>query len=92
MLGVVGAGVGQAGLRGAWWDRDVQRYAPVNARDYADALAFLDAPIRRPCGRWEIWNEPNSNTYFKSDDAPADYARIVRAAYPAAKAATRPRR
>ena len=75
------------GCDGAWWDRDVQRYAPVDARDYADALAFLVARYGDRVAAWEIWNEPNSNTYFKSDDQPADYARIVRAAYPAAKAA-----
>jgi polysaccharide biosynthesis protein PslG len=75
------------GCEGAWWDREVQRYAPVDANDYADALAFLVRRYGDRVAAWEIWNEPNSNTYFKSDDAPADYARIVRAAYPAAKAA-----
>lgn len=75
------------GCDGSWWDREVQRYAPVDARDYADALAFLVRRYGDRVAAWEIWNEPNSSTYFKSDDPPADYARIVRAAYPAAKAA-----
>ena len=77
------------GCDGEWWDREVQRYAPVDAGDYADALAFLVRRYGDRVAGWEIWNEPNSDTYFKSDDQPADYARIVRAAYPAAKAADR---
>ena len=65
----------------------MQRYPPVNAQDYADALAFLVRRYGDRVAAWEIWNEPNIDAYFKSVDQPADYARIVRAAYPAAKAA-----
>ena len=75
------------GCEGAWWDREVQRYAPVDARDYADALVFLVRRYGDRVAAWEIWNEPNIDYYFRSDDQPADYARIVKAAYPAAKAA-----
>ena len=72
---------------GAWWDRGVDRYAPVNASDYANALAFV---VRRYGDRvpdWEIWNEPNLPESLNSANPAADYARIVKAAYPAAKAA-----
>jgi polysaccharide biosynthesis protein PslG len=72
---------------GAWWDRGVDRYPPVNASDYADALAFV---VRRYGARvpdWEIWNEPNLPEALNSQTPMADYARIVKAAYPAAKAA-----
>ena len=75
------------GCADGWWDRGVQRYPPVNAQDYADALAFLVRRYGDRVAGWEIWNEPNIDFYFKSTDQPADYARIVRAAYPAAKAA-----
>jgi hypothetical protein len=75
------------GCTDGWWDRGVQRYPPVNAQDYADALAFLVRRYGDRVAGWEIWNEPNIDFYFKSADQPADYARIVRAAYPAAKAA-----
>jgi hypothetical protein len=75
------------GCAEGWWDRDVQRYPPVNASDYADALAFLIRRYGNRVAAWEIWNEPNIDYYFRSDDQPADYARIVKAAYPAAKAA-----
>ena len=75
------------GCDGAWWDREVQRYPPVDARDYADALAFLVRRYGDRVAGWEIWNEPNLQYFFNSDQPAADYARIVRAAYPAAKAA-----
>ena len=75
------------GCAGAWWDRYVQRYPPVDAQDYADALAFLVRRYGDRVAGWEIWNEPNLQFFFNSNDRPADYARIVRAAYPAAKAA-----
>ena len=75
------------GCDGAWWERGVQRYPPVDANDYADALAFLVRRYGDRVAGWEVWNEPNLKYFFDSSDAPADYARIVRAAYPAAKAA-----
>ena len=36
---------------------------------------------------WEVWNEPNHPTYFKASDQATSYAALVKAAYPAAKAA-----
>ena len=75
------------GCKGSWWDRDVQRYPPLNARDYADALAFLVRRYGNRVGAWELWNEPNLSYYFRTEDQPAEYAKLVRAGYPAAKAA-----
>jgi hypothetical protein len=75
------------GCAGAWWDRDVQRYPPANASDYADALAYLTKRYGRRVAAWEIWNEPNHSDYFKASDKVASYAALVKAAYPAAKAA-----
>ena len=72
---------------GAWWDRGVDRYPPVNASDYADALAFLVRRYGAQVPDWEIWNEPNLPESLNSSTPMADYARIVKAAYPAAKAA-----
>jgi polysaccharide biosynthesis protein PslG len=71
---------------GAWWDRGVQRYAPVDVQDYADALGLL---VRRYGGRvyaWETWNEPNSPDYYVSVDPAADYTALVKAAYRTVKA------
>ncbi len=75
------------GCEGSWWDRDVQRYAPRDASDYGDALAFLVKRYRGRVAAWEIWNEPNSQSFLKADDQASAYANIVKAAYPAAKAA-----
>ena len=75
------------GCEGSWWSRDVQRYPPLDSRDYADVLAFLVRRYGDRVAAWEIWNEPNDASYFKADDQAAAYARLVRAAYPAAKAA-----
>ena len=75
------------GCTGAWWEVNVQRYPPVNEQDYADAFAFLVSRYGTRVAGYEIWNEPNDDYYFRSPDQTADYVRIVRAAYPAAKAA-----
>ena len=75
------------GCSGAWWDRGVQRYPPANARDYGDALAFLVRRYGNRVAAWELWNEPNHPHYFKAADPVASYAQMVKAAYPAAKAA-----
>jgi len=75
------------GCQGAWWDRGVQRYPPANPQDYADALAFLAGRYGGRVAGWEIWNEPNLQYFFNSENRAADYVKLVRAAYPAAKAA-----
>jgi polysaccharide biosynthesis protein PslG len=75
------------GCRGAWWQRDVQNYAPRRASDFADAFAWA---VRRYGDRvyaWEIWNEPNQDYFFHTPDPVGDYAAMVKAAYRAAKAA-----
>ncbi len=75
------------GCEGAWWDRYVQRYPPADPQDYADALAFLAGRYGGRVAGWEIWNEPNLEFFFNSNNRAADYAKLVRTAYPAAKAA-----
>ena len=75
------------GCSGAWWDREVQRYPAADARDYGDALAFLVRRYGNRVAAWELWNEPNHPHYFKAADPVASYAGLVKAAYPAAKAA-----
>ena len=65
----------------------MQRYPPVNASDYANALAFLVRRYEDRVAAWEIWNEPDLTYYFRAENQPAEYAKLVRAGYPAAKAA-----
>jgi polysaccharide biosynthesis protein PslG len=75
------------GCAGAWWERNVQRYAPNNPQDYADALEWAVRRYGSRVSAWEIWNEPNHPDYLVADDPAAAYAPLVRAAYPAAKRA-----
>jgi polysaccharide biosynthesis protein PslG len=72
---------------GSWWDRGVEDYAPQNPADYADALAFLVRRYRGRVAAWEIWNEPNLDSFFKAPDKASAYVALAKAAYPAAKAA-----
>jgi polysaccharide biosynthesis protein PslG len=58
----------------------------------ADAYArFAAAAVRRYAPRgvrhYELWNEPNVRTFWEPFPSPAAYARLVKAAYPAMKAA-----
>ena len=72
---------------GSWWDRGVQRYTPTNPQDYADGLAYVVRRYGTRVAGYEIWNEPNASSYYKSTDPVRDYAALLKAAYPAAKAA-----
>ena len=75
------------GCAGSWWERGVQHYAPTDPGDYADALRFLVERYGQRVDAWEIWNEPNQDAFFKAPDQAEAYAALLRAAYPAAKAA-----
>jgi polysaccharide biosynthesis protein PslG len=75
---------------GAWWDRQVDRYPPRDATDYADAVEWVARRWGSRLRALEIWNEPNlpDQGFLKSDDPAADYARLLEAAYPRAKEAS----
>ena len=75
------------GCGGQWWNRGVQRYTPNNAQDFADGLAYVVDRYKGRVTAWEIWNEPNDTAYYKADDPVSRYAELVKAGYPAAKAA-----
>jgi hypothetical protein len=77
----------KANCSGSWWSRGVQYYGPTNPADYGRAMGWLAGRYKGRAAAYEVWNEPNSNTYFKASDKPAEYAALVKAAYPAAKAA-----
>jgi len=52
--------------------------------------AFAEAAARRYAGRgilWEIWNEPNLETFWQPQPALEDYLRLVKAAAPLIRAA-----
>jgi hypothetical protein len=62
----------------------VARYGPTGSV----WLEHPDVP-RRPVRSWEIWNEPNLKNYFTRQPFARPYAALLRAAYPAVKAADR---
>lgn len=59
--------------------------APKDPKAFA---TFLTAAVRRYSAKgihaWEIWNEPNLRGFWPSPN-PEDYARLLKAAYPAIK-------
>ena len=63
-------------------------WRPVNNADYA-SFARRIAGHYAPLGvhAYEIWNEPNYPQFWPSGPNPAQYAALLKAAYPAVKAA-----
>jgi endo-1,4-beta-mannosidase len=63
-------------------------WRPVNANDYA---AFVSAMVNRykvmGVRTYEIWNEPNTSSFWPSGPTAAQYVSLLRAASPAVKAA-----
>jgi polysaccharide biosynthesis protein PslG len=72
---------------GSWWDRGVPAYPPTHAADYADVARWLAARHGSKLAALEVWNEPNlpQEIFWKTPNKAADYATLLKAAYPAAK-------
>src|SRR5207245_685644 len=67
---------------------------PHTEQDFADFGNYVSQVVGRYKGRikvWEVWNEPNIPTVWKPPNA-KDYARLLMAAYAAAKKADPPMR
>lgn len=58
---------------------------PDRAQDYARVAGWLAGELRGGVSAWEVWNEPNSDDFFTGDASA--YVRLLRASYPAVKAA-----
>ncbi len=77
------------GCQGAYWDRGVTRYPPVDNADFAWAASWVAQRYGSRLAALELWNEPNYTegfTNLTTADKPAVYAAMVKAAYPAVKA------
>lgn len=83
-----------------WASADPARYADGSGnhwnktykpRSYADYADFARAIVTRYAARgvhtYEVWNEPNYSRFWPSGPSAADYTAMLRAAYPAIKAA-----
>jgi hypothetical protein len=64
------------------WDRP-----PADPADYGDFIGFLAARYQGQVAAWEIWNEENLSRFWMPTPSAGDYARLLKAAYPAAKQA-----
>jgi hypothetical protein len=60
---------------------------PANNADYANFMSFLASRYRGQVQAWEIWNEENTSRFWSTGPNAAAYAGLLRAAYPAVKAA-----
>jgi hypothetical protein len=59
-------------------------------RDPADFASFMSTIAKRYAGRvdaWEVWNEENTTRFWSTGPSPSAYTALLRAAYPAIKAA-----
>ena len=59
---------------------------PTDPADYASYLRFVATRFAGQVDAWEIWNEPNIPRFWSTGPDAAEYARLLRAAYPAVKA------
>ena len=72
---------------GEWWNRGVDRYPPTDARDFADAAAWVAARWGDDVEALEVWDEPNDSHFFVSTNQVDDYWSLLKATYPKVKAA-----
>lgn len=73
------------GCRGSWWDRNVEFYPPKHPTDYGNFVRWLTRRYRGELAAVEIWNEPDQHGFWNTSAPAADYAALLKAAYPAAK-------
>jgi hypothetical protein len=61
--------------------------APQDPNDYALFMSFLATRYRGQAEAYEVWNEQNFVRFWPSGPDPAAYAQLLKASYPAIKAA-----
>jgi hypothetical protein len=77
------------GCRSAGGRTKAASWPPVHPADYGDIVGLLVGRYGTHLAAFEVWNEPDHQNeyYFAGPDKPQRYAAILKAAYPAAKAA-----
>jgi Glycosyl hydrolase catalytic core len=60
---------------------------PQNPADYADFMRFVAARYAGRVSAWEVWNEENTSRFWSTGPSPAEYVPLLKASYPAVKAA-----
>jgi hypothetical protein len=71
-----------------YWYYCGECWPPINASDYASIVRWLVGRYGTKLAGLEVWNEPNW-VFLTSQDKAGDYAKLLRAAYPASKSASR---
>jgi polysaccharide biosynthesis protein PslG len=59
-----------------------ERVLPTHVSDYANAARWAAAHFAGRVQAWEVWNEPNQDTFMRGTD-PVAYTKLLKAAYPA---------
>src|SRR5919197_1912940 len=60
---------------------------PQNASDYADLLRYVAGRYAGRVSAWEVWNEENTQRFWSSGPSASQSTQLLKAAYPAVKAA-----
>ena len=71
----------------AWASGSPARNTPRHPGDYADFAATLAERFEGKVAAYEVWNEPNIERFWSGGPDAGEYARLLREAYPAIKAA-----
>ena len=61
--------------------------APASPAQYGDFAGLVAQRYAGKVGAYEVWNEPNGQTYYAPKPDPAGYTQLLKAAYPEIKAA-----
>lgn len=62
-------------------------FYPPNADKFAEFAGAVVARYKDRVRYWEVWNEPDNDRYWKTGPSAAAYASLLKAVYPAIKAA-----
>jgi len=81
ILGVLNYNSASNVLAGRW------NYAPDDFKAFAKYAAALAGHYKGKVSYWEVWNEPDSPTYWQPQDHLKGYCELLKEAYPALKSA-----
>ena len=71
----------------AWASGSAERNTPRRASDFASFAQRLATRFRGKVAGYEVWNEQNIERFWDGGPDAGEYARLLRAAYPAIKSA-----
>jgi Cellulase (glycosyl hydrolase family 5) len=60
---------------------------PQNPADYADFMRYVATRYAGKVSAWEVWNEENTSRFWSTGPSASEYVSLLKAAYPAVKAA-----